>query len=299
MKILVTGANGFTGQHLCITLVHKGFEVYALGRGPQRIAVHKRLIYHNVELTSVRSVLRVFEKVNPDVVIHTAAMSKPDECDKNRDAAIKNNVDATRYLLEASRHFPIHYIHLSTDFIFGENGPHAENDEPGPLNFYGETKLMAEKLVQESGLIATIVRPVFIYGRIKEGMRPSFIQWVQQKLEAGETIQVVTDQQRTPTYVNDLCDGILQILMFRKQGVYHLAGKDILSPYEMAVTVAKVLDLNRQLIVPVTSATFPEPVIRAKKSGLQIQKAIQELGYAPHSFEEAVQVSLQKKIADE
>ncbi len=297
MKILVTGANGFTGQHLCITLVHKGFEVHALGRGPQRIAVHNQLTYHPVELTSVRSVLDVFEKVGPDVVIHTAAMSKPDECDRNRDAAIKNNVDATRYLLEASRHFPIHFIHLSTDFIFGENGPHAEDEQPAPLNFYGETKLMAEKLVQDSGLSATIVRPVFIYGKIWEGMRPSFIHWVKQKLEGGETIQVVTDQQRTPTYVDDLCAGILKILMFRKQGVYHLAGKDILSPYEMAVTVAKVLDLNPQLIIPVTSATFPEPVMRAKKSGLQIHKAIQELGYAPHSFEEAVQLSLKKEIS--
>lgn len=292
MKILVTGANGFTGQHLCITLADKGFAVHALGRGPQRIAVHKQLTYYDVELTSVRSVLRVFDLVAPDVVIHTAAMSKPDECDRNRDACLKNNVEVTKYLLEASRHFPVHFIHLSTDFIFGENGPHSEDDQPKPLNFYGESKLMAEKLVINSGVIYTIVRPVFIYGPVWEGMRPSFIHWVKHKLESGETIQVVTDQQRTPTYVYDLCSGIEQILMFKRQGVYHLAGKNILSPYEMALTVAKVLDLNQQLIMPVTSAVFPEPVQRAKKSGLTIHKAIRELGYAPHSFDDAVRLSL-------
>lgn len=292
MKIMVTGANGFTAQHLCITLVNKGFEVHALGRGPQRIAVHNQLIYHHAELTNVRSVLELFELVSPDVVIHTAAMSKPDECDRNRDACLKNNVEVTRYLLEASRYFPVHFIHLSTDFIFGENGPHCEDDQPAPLNFYGESKLMSEKLVQESEIIHTIVRPVFIYGPVWEGMRPSFIHWVKNKLEANESIKVVTDQLRTPTYVYDLCKGIEQILMFKKQGVYHLAGKDILSPYDMAVTVAKLLGYNAKLIIPVTSAEFPKPVRRAKRSGLRIEKAIAELDYAPHSFEEALRLSL-------
>ncbi|MFZ6025400.1 MAG: SDR family oxidoreductase [Bacteroidota bacterium] len=292
MKIMVTGANGFTAQHLCITLVNKGFEVHALGRGPQRIAVHNQLIYHHIELTNVRSVLELFELVSPDVVIHTAAMSKPDECDLNRDACLKNNVEVTRYLLKASRYFPVHFIHLSTDFIFGENGPHCEDDQPAPLNFYGESKLMSEKLVQESEIIHTIVRPVFIYGPVWEGMRPSFIHWVKNKLETNESIKVVTDQLRTPTYVYDLCKGIEQILMFKKQGVYHLAGKDILSPYDMAVTVAKLLGYDAKLIIPVTSAEFPEPVCRAKRSGLRIEKAIAELDYAPHSFEEALRLSL-------
>jgi len=292
MKIIVTGANGFTGQHLCITLANKGFEVHALGRGLQRIAVHNQLRYHNVELTTVRSVLKVFELVNPDVVIHTAAMSKPDECENNREACLKNNVEVTRNLLEASRHFPVHFIHLSTDFIFGENGPHREDDEPAPLNFYGESKLRAERLVQASEIIHTIVRPVFIYGPVWEGMRPSFIHWVKNKLDTGTSIKVVTDQQRTPTYVYDLCKGLEQILMFKKQGVYHLAGKDILSPYDMAVTVAKLLNYDLKLIVPVTSAEFPEPVLRAKRSGLKIDKAMAELDYSPHSFEEAVRLSL-------
>ncbi len=292
MKVMITGANGFTGQHLCITLANKGFEVHALGRGLQRIAVHNHVTYHNIELTSVRSVLRVFELVGPDVVIHTAAMSKPDECDRDRNACLQNNVEATRYLLEASRHFPVHFIHLSTDFIFGENGPHSEDDKPAPLNFYGESKLMAEKLVQESSVNNTIVRPVFIYGPVWEGLRPSFIHWVKNKLTAGESVKVVTDQLRTPTYVYDLCNGIAQILLFKKQGVYHLAGKDILSPYDMAVVVAKLMKLDSKLIIPVTSAEFPEPVQRAKRSGLRIDKAIAELDYVPHSFEEAVGLSL-------
>ncbi len=288
MKILITGANGFTGQHLCITLANKGFDVHASGRGPQRIAVHKQITYHAMELTSVRSVLRVFAKVSPDVVIHTAAMSKPDECDQNKEACMLNNVTATNYLLEASRHYPVHFIHLSTDFIFGENGPHSEDDTPDPLNFYGESKLMAEKLVQNSGILHTIIRPVFIYGPVFSGMRPSFVQWVKQKLAAGENIKVVNDQLRTPTYVYDLCKGIEQVLMFKKNGVYHLAGGEILSPYDMAIAVADHIGADKNLIEPVNAAIFPEPVRRAKKSGLKIDKAIASLGYQPISFKDAL-----------
>lgn len=297
MKILITGANGFTGMHLCLSLVQKGFDVHALGRGESRLPLLDKLVYHSIELTSVRSLLKIFEQVSPDVVIHTAAMSKPDICEIQRDECLKNNVEVTRYLLEASRHFPVHFIHLSTDFIFGENGPHREDDSASPLNFYGESKLMAEKLILQTELAASIVRPVFIYGSMLPHGRPSFIQWVQQKLLNGEKIKVVADQLRTPTYVQDLCDAITTILTFKKTGIYHIAGKDILSPYDMAITVAKVLDLNVDLIQSVTSDKFPEPVRRAKKSGLFIDKAIRELNYAPHRFEDAIRLSFKKDLA--
>lgn len=297
MKILITGANGFTGMHLSLSLVQKGFDVYALGRGDCRLPTLDKLIYHPVELTSVRSLLKIFEQVSPDVVVHTAAMSKPDICETHREECLKNNVEVTRYLLEASRHFPVHFIHLSTDFIFGENGPHREEDPASPLNFYGESKLMAEKLILQTELAASIVRPVFIYGSMLPLGKPSFIQWVQKKLLNGEKIKVVTDQQRTPTYVQDLCDAITTILTFKKTGIYHVAGKDILSPYDMAITVAKVLDLNIDLIQPVTADTFPEPVRRAKRSGLYIDKSIRELDYDPHCFKDAVQLSFKKNEA--
>jgi dTDP-4-dehydrorhamnose reductase len=139
MKILITGVNGFTGMHLCLSLIQKGFDVHALGRGESRLPSLDKLVYHPIELTSVRSLLKIFEQVAPDVVIHTAAMSKPDICEIHREECLKNNVEVTRYLLEASRHFPVHFIHLSTDFIFGENGPHREDDTASPLNFYGES----------------------------------------------------------------------------------------------------------------------------------------------------------------
>jgi dTDP-4-dehydrorhamnose reductase len=290
MKVLVTGANGFTGQHLVKTLVNKGFEVIATSRNESKLPSYSNLTYYNCELTDVRNVENLFDLTRPDAVIHTAAMSKPDECAANPELCTANNIQATQYLLEAATKVGSqHFVYLSTDFIFGENGPHAEEDAPAPLNLYGASKLDAEALVNASSINSTIVRPVFMYGPVWENLRPSFIQWVASKLKNGEPIKVVTDQARTPTYIGDLCWGIQKIINDQVSGVFHLAGKDIVSPYDMAVAVAKQLNLPLGLIEPVTASTFPEPVKRAQRSGLKIDKAVNELGYAPHSFAAALQ----------
>ena len=245
----------------------------------------KATTYLPLELTNRRAVEMCIENLQPDVIIHTAAISKPDECENNKKLCTEVNVYATKHLLEASS---AHFIYLSTDFVFGENGPHSEADAPAPLNFYGESKMQSEQLVQHSKYAATIVRPVFIYGQSLPGMRPTFLHWVKNNLEQNKPIKVVSDQWRTPTYVQDICQGIEAIISKTATGIFHLAGKEILSPYDMALHTANILNLDASLIEKVTADTFPEPVKRAKRSGLKIEKAKAELGYNPVSFEEGV-----------
>jgi len=294
MNILVTGANGFLGQHLISHFSTLKHDVIAAGRGDSRIPEKIPVQFHSLDLTDSAAVEDLIKIIKPQVIIHTAAISKPDECEKNKEACLQNNVEATRHLLDAFKLAGSGnslFIYLSTDFVFGENGPHSEEDMAGPLNFYGESKLMAEELVINSGLKYAVVRPVFIYGPVWQGLRPSFLHWVKNNLEQSKKIKVVSDQLRTPTFVFDICKGIENIITQDKTGIYHLAGKDILSPYQMAVITARVLALDDGLIENVTSETFPEPVQRAKHSGLKILKAQTELGYAPVSFEDGVKYS--------
>lgn len=293
MKVIITGANGFLGQHLSLYMHKEKYEVSAISRGEKRIPMPD-LPYYSVDLTNKMQVFAVIDKIKPETIIHTAAMSKPDECHTDRESCLLNNVTATQNLVDAAKIVSARFIYFSTDFIFGEGGPHAENTPPNPLNFYGESKLMAEKIVQKSGLEINIVRPVFIYGAQWEGLRPSFIQWVKLNLEANKPIKVVTDQKRTPTYVGDICKGIDLLLQTNSTEIFHFAGADIISPFEMALTVAKVLDLREDLIEPVTADTFPEIVKRAKDSGLTIENAKNMLGYQPLSFEEGVRLSFHK-----
>ncbi len=292
--IFITGANGFLGQHLTLYFASKKFNVIASGRGACRIPAKENFEYAELDLTNKQAVRKCLQLYQPSVIIHAAAMSKPDECNNNKEACFLHNVEATRYLLEAAQSFSPHFIYISTDFIFGENGPHAEESKPAPLNYYGETKLMSEELVKKTELLNSIVRIVFIYGAVWEGMRASFLHWVKNNLEQNKKIKVVSDQQRTPTYVIDICNGIKKIIEQKANGTFHLAGKDIISPYQMAISVADVLGLDKSLIENVTSETFPEPVIRAKKAGLKIDKAINRLGYSPLSFEKGVCLTFDK-----
>ena len=177
---------------------------------------------------------------------------------------------------------------MSSDFVFGENGPHKEEDSPAPLNFYGESKLMAERIVTSSSLHWIIIRPVLIYGKQLSGTPSSFLNWVQSNLEKGNPIKVVNDQLRTPTYVGDICEGIYKAITTNASGIYHLSGDDVLSPYQMAVKFAEVNGLDTSLITPVSSDTFPEPVIRAKKGGLYNDKAKREIGFKATAFEDAI-----------
>jgi len=291
MKILVTGANGFLGQHLCAYFTTKNYKVVAASRGERTIPENLLIHYYSIDLTDKTAVAAMVQAEVPEVIIHAAAMSKPDECDADKEACINNNVEATMHFIEAVTNFTTHFIYISTDFIFGENGPHSEDDIAAPLNFYGESKLQAEQVVRSSELMYNIVRPVFIYGPVWQGLRGSFLHWVKQNLEQGKQIKVVSDQQRTPTFVYDICKGIEAIITQKQPGDFHLAGKDILSPYEMACKVAEVLGLKSSLIENVTADTFPETVKRAKRSGLKIDKAVKKLGYQPVSFEEGVRIT--------
>ena len=291
LRIIITGSNGFLGQHLVNFLSQRHFKVFATSRGANQNKLTKDLCYYSLDLTDKVALNNAIETIKPHIIIHNAAMSKPDSCHNFREECLLNNVSATKFLLEASKPLTPYFLYVSTDFIFGEDGPHDEETMPKPLNFYGESKLKAEQQVQESGLSYGIMRPVFIYGPSYEGMRPTFLHWVKNNLEQGKEIKVVNDQRRTPTYVYDICKGMEAMIDKRFEGAIHLAGKDIFSPYQMALMVAKELNLDSNLIRPVTSDTFPEPVVRAKQSGLKIDKARRLLNYEPVSFEEGVRQS--------
>ncbi len=278
MHILITGANGYLGQHLCKYFADKKYAVTATGRGQRRIPKSIFLKWISTDFTSEEEVKRLIAGTLPDVIIHTAAMSKPDACLQNPQDAYTQNVIATRQLVKAFQEINLkhkRFIHLSTDFIFGNGGPHKEDDICNPLNYYGETKRLAELEIEPLEAQGTIVRPVFIYGDTWAGIRPGFIQWVADNLKNKQSIKVVNDQQRTPSFAPDICKGIEAIIQQKKNGVWHLAGRDLVSPYEMACAVARLLNLSTEFIEAVSSDHFQDTVKRPLSGGLNIDKAIE------------------------
>lgn len=291
MRILITGANGFLGHYLSGQLIEKGHEVIATGKGDCRLHMegHTSFQYVSMDFTDPFAVHDVFEKYKPEVVVHAGAMSKVDECEQNQWQAYVTNVEGTVTMLLNAEEHHCFFVFVSTDFIFdGEQGMYREDDLPGPVNFYGKTKLEAEEAVKEYEYDWAIVRTILVYGKPVTG-KANILSIVKEKLEKGEAYHVVNDQVRTPSFVEDLAAGIVSVIERKAKGIYHLSGEDILTPYEMACKVADHLGLNKSLIKKVTAENFSQPAKRPLKTGFVIDKAKKKLGFHPVSFEEGMQ----------
>ena len=136
-----------------------------------------------------------------------------------------------------------------------------------------------------------IIRTSFVYGKPFYG-RDSFITMIAKKLQNNEPFKIVNDQERTPTHAEDLSKGIAAIIKKHATGIYNLCGKDIRTPYEMAIATADYLGIKDHQLIPVTRTDFKEIAQRPPKSGLNIEKARKDLNYEPMSFEEGLQKTL-------
>lgn len=291
MKILVTGANGLLGQTLIKQLLEKKYEVVATGRGPGRliVAALEGYSYKDVDITDGLAIEEFIMEERPSLIVHSAAMTQVDQCEIDKQGCYNANVTATRFIIDTARAIKARFIFISTDFIFdGSNGPYSEDDEPGPVNYYGSTKLAAENAVMESGLNWAIARTILVYGVAPTTGRTNIVSWVKQNLEQGTTIKMVTDQFRTPTFVHDLAKGIVLMIEKNAKGVYHLSGEEQMTPYEMAVATAKFFGLNEKLIDKSLSPDIKQPAIRPPRTGFNIKKAKKELGFKPMSFDEGL-----------
>lgn len=290
MNVLVTGANGFLGYYLTQQLLQKGYHVVATGKGECRLpfADFPGFRYVAMDFTDPFAVHDVFQAFRPQAVVHAGAMSKPDECELNQWQAYLVNVEGTVTLLFNAAEQRSFFVFVSTDFVFdGEKGMYSEADNPSPVNYYGRTKLEAEDAVKEYEHGWAVVRTVLVYGQPACG-RENLLTIVKEKLQKGENYNVVDDQVRTPTYVEDLAAGIIAIIEKRATGIYHLSGQDILTPYQMARMAAEQLGLDSSLIKKVTAADFSQPAKRPPRTGFIIDKAKAELGFNPVTFAEGV-----------
>lgn len=292
MKILITGANGLLGQHL-VKLLNDAtdHEIIATGRGESRLPIPSsgRFNYFPLDITNGMEVTAFIALYQPGIIIHTAAITQVDECETNPVACWDTNVTATRFLIGAAEEINARFIYISTDFVFdGLNGPYTETDIAGPINYYGSSKLAAEKSVMESRLHWCIIRTVLVYGNILVGNRNNIISWVQENLTAGKKIKVVSDQWRTPTYVEDLAKGILLAIEKNVTGIFNISGPEMLTPFDMAITTAEYLGLDQSLIEKVDASLFNQPGKRPGKTGFIIEKAKKELGFNPLNFKEGM-----------
>ena len=289
-KVLITGSNGLLGQKLIdLYLTKSDKQIIATAIGECRHPLKDNFTYESLDITNKNEVDAIITKYQPHCVINTAAMTNVDACETDKEGCDNLNIAAVEYLAKACDSIHAQFIHISTDFIFdGSHGPLDENEKPNPLSYYGLSKLKGEEMAMQYAKSYTILRTVLVYGVVADMSRSNIVLWAKGALEKGNNIKVVDDQFRTPTLAEDLAMGCYLAENQNAQGIYNISGKDFMSILELVNRVADFFGLDKSIVQKSDSSTLNQPAKRPPITGFIIQKAIKELGYNPHSFEEGL-----------
>lgn len=290
MRVLITGANGLLGQKIVKQCLKHNIEFVATSKGANRNQDCPSDKYVSLDICNKLEINHVFQGVYPTHVIHTAAITNVDYCELNLEECEQVNVEATRYLFEATKQYQAHFQLLSTDFVFdGLQGMYKETDEVNPLSIYAKSKVDAEQILQKSTYTNwSIVRTIIVYGTANNLSRSNIVLWAIDALTKQQPMNVINDQFRMPTWADDLAWGCLEICRRDKKGIFNLCGPELMSIYQIVERVAKFLDKPMTHVHMIDSSTLNQPAKRPPRTGLDLTKSRDELGYNPKTIEETL-----------
>mgnify|MGYP000156114438 FL=1 len=271
MKVLVTGASGLLGHKLVEELLGKGHEVWGLYYSSEIKVEHEKLKKIKLDLRNRIGLEDLILKLRPDVVVHSAAYTNVDGCERDRKYAWEVNVEATRVIARAAYVTKAYLVYVSTDYVFdGEKGMYSEGDVPAPINYYGLTKLIGEEIVKTSNVMYCIVRTSTIWG--SPPGKKNFAVFVVDTLHAGGIVKAIVDQYVSPTNNRLLAKAIAEVAERKPLGVLHVAGVRM-SRYEFAVKVAEAFGLPTENIVEASMSDMKWVARRPRDSSLDTSYA--------------------------
>lgn len=231
MKVMITGAAGFVGSHLSHRLA-PDFEVLAFHHG-------------DLDITDRDAVFKRVSMARPALVINCAVISV-DDCERSPKTAHDINVEGPRNLAEAATEGLIEFVHFSTNYVFGgrelRRAPYTIKDAPDPVNVYGKTKVAGEAAVRKACARSYIIRTSWVYGRSHK----SFLSSVHDDLKGKQRVQAICDVWASTTSVKDLVDRVVEILVRRRYGTYHVVNTGVCSYSEFALEAGRLIGLSKR-----------------------------------------------------
>ncbi|MFK8038513.1 MAG: NAD(P)-dependent oxidoreductase [Crocinitomicaceae bacterium] len=290
MKLLITGSNGLLGQKIVKQCLSHNINFLATSQGLNRNSACPNAHFESLDITDFNQIEESLQRYNPTHIINTAAVTNVDFCESNIDLCHQVNVKAVDYLLKLSIQFNCHLTHLSTDFVFdGEDGPYSENDKVNPLSVYAKSKVDSENILNASDYKKwSILRTIIVFGQGENLSRSNIVLWAKSALEKGAPLTIVDDQFRAPTWADDLAWACIQTAKKNAEGIYHISGPETFSIFELVRRVADFFKLNFNQVSAIKSSVLNQAAKRPPKTGFDISKAQNDLGYQPKTFEEAL-----------
>lgn len=304
MKILVTGLTGLVGSRFA-EILSDSYEFESVSRKT------------GIDITDKTSVIKKISSSNAQAVLHLAAKTDVDGCEKDKELDLKFlskknfkadnrslpktawviNVLGTQNIIEGCGKGNKKLIYVSTDFVFDgerEGLGYAEDDTPNPVNWYAQTKYEAEKAVWASGLNWLILRLAYPY-RAKLTGKSDFVRTILNVLTKGERLRVITDHVMTPTFIDDFVYAVDGLLKVNASGIFHTVGDQFISPFDAANLIASKFNLDKNLISQTLRAEyFKGKAQRPFFLGLKNDK-IKQMGIKMRSFEEGLE-EIKKQI---
>jgi dTDP-4-dehydrorhamnose reductase len=298
MKILITGSNGLLGQKIVKRCLKHGISFIATSKGINRNPDCPEEHYIPLDLQQSDAVKKLVAEQKPTAIIHTAALTNVDYCETNPEECHQVNVVASQILFEAAKSINAHFELLSTDFVFdGENGPYKEEDAVNPLSVYAQSKVDAEQvLITDKYTNWSIARTIIVYGTGFGLSRSNMILWALEALPKGETMKLVDDQFRAPTWADDLAYGCVEIVLRNQTGIFHLSGPVSRPVNKIVEEVGEALGLTNLNIQTISSATLNQAAKRPPRTGFDLSKAEKLLDYRPMDIQETIPI-LKKEVS--
>jgi len=278
MKVLVTGSNGMLGRALLDTL--KAGKIYGIGRlGKPRNEKSGSFEYVSCDITDRAAVFAAVNRIKPEVVVHAAAFTQVDDCEREREKAMAVNFTGTVNMTDAAREAGAFLIFVSTDYVFDgtKKTPYLEEDAVAPLSVYGASKLEAEKYLLTLRGGNLIVRTSWVYGAGGK----NFVETILRLAEERSSLEVVDDQVGRPTYTYDLAAALSWLCEHASQGkagtaggfprILHVANQGAASWFEFAREIITRAGKSVE-VKPVSSERLARPARRPMNSVLDTSK---------------------------
>jgi dTDP-4-dehydrorhamnose reductase len=283
LKLVITGAGGLLGSALLTKA--KGHEVFSFYN--QHLPASGVPV--RTDLQNRDQIARSLREVRPDAIVHAAALTDVDRCERDRNLADSINFEATRAIAKCASDLGAFLIYVSTDYVFdGKRGMYGEDDEPRPINFYGTTKLRGERAVKELLSEYLVARTSVIYGSTPSSGKVNFALWVLNALKEDKPVSVTVDQFVSPTLNTNLAGMIMECLERRLTGTIHLAGATRLSRFDFAAELCREWSLSPSLINPVEMSKMNWYAPRPRDSSLDVTKAASILKSVPTTISQSM-----------
>ena len=283
--LLITGVSGFLGWNIC-RQARSDWSIF--GTYCSHAVNIPEIKTIRADLAGFNDVKRVFKEVNPDAVIHTAALSDPNFCQKHPESTRKINTDAAINIAGLCSDLQIPCLFTSSDLVFdGTSPPYRETDEPSPVNIYGEQKVIAEIGMKNRCPSVVICRMPLMFGSPGPASS-SFMQPLLSQMKSGAEANLFVDEYRTPLSGTNAAEGLL-IALEKLPDILHLGGLERISRYEFGKLLAKIFNIPHARLNSCRQRDVKMAAARPSDVSLDCAKA-RKMGFQP----DTIKLSLQK-----